>query len=155
MISNISFGKLPPNTKYISKNLIVGAKQGICGLLDLKQTEDVNCVIDLQWKFGLTICRPESILCKILRLKYCAVPMTLKPKAMPIREKFEQAFKVFEENKEGRTFVHCSMGWHRSLLFAALTEIRAGRIKNFEDFSEFLKARNFYNVSRRTILSAD
>ena len=151
MIENISFKGLPPKTRYVAEKIIVGARQGLGGLRKLKNEESVNLVVDVRRKrfFTSTV---ENLLCKMLGIKRVEIPTTLN-KATFTFEPFEKAAEIVGQNTNGNTFLHCKKGKHRSVLVAAITQIKAGKIKTKGDLIEFLDENEFFKPGSKNFLT--
>ena len=147
MISSVSFGALPPKTHYVSKNLIVGASLKISQLRQLRNEEEVSRVIDL--RNGRHARRlKEFLVCKLLGIDYNSRPMKIGDKLPLVKDEFEKIHSLISGNTQGKTFVHCNNGLHRSMLVAAFEEFKAGRIRSFEELSEFLKNGNYFKLRK-------
>lgn len=145
---SITFGTLPPQTKYITNNLIIGARQGLSGLRQLRNEEAVTQIIDLRSAKDLKKLN-EFLLCKALGLRYESYPLELMNKT-PLRPQIlENISNSIQKNQDGRTFVHCNSGRHRSLFIAAMEEFKNGNIKTFDDFKEFLHNGDFYKLRKK------
>ena len=155
MNNSISFKGLPPKAKYVSDKLIVGARQGLFGLRKLQKEEGVNLVLDLRDKSDIFRVLIEKFLCKILRLKHKFIPIDFRDSKAPMKEVFENSLALINNNKNGKIFIHCRSGRHRSLLLCAAAEIRAFKIKTVEDFEKFLKKFRFYEIRKIKSLSPD
>ena len=151
MINNISCKGLPNNTRYVAKNLIVGAKQGLKGLRQLKNEEGVNLILDVRKKHFFTSLLGK-IYSKIAGIKRIEVPTTLGNKYLDIKI-FDKASDVIINNKSGKTFLHCRHGKHRSVLVAAIAKIKAGEIRTKGDFVEFLKENHFFDKKQKSLIS--
>ena len=152
-MNNISFKGLPKNTRYVSKKLIVGSRQGLLGLRKLQKEEGVNLVLDLRDKSDILRVLFEKFLCKVLRLKHKFIPINFKDSKAPIKEIYKKALTIIETNSNGQIFVHCRSGRHRSLLLCAASEINENRIKTEEHFEQFLKKYKFYEIRKIRNLS--
>ena len=148
MVSAISFGAMPPRARYISENLIIGPKQGISSLRQLRDEEYIGQVIDLRNGRYLRRLR-EFLVCKFLGIKYRSCPMTIGDRAPLQPEKFEQIHSIINENHNGRTYLHCNSGVHRSLLVGAFEKIKSGEIKSFGDLAEFLKNGRYFDLRKK------
>ena len=151
MTSPVSFGALPSRTCRISENLIIGAKQGFADFRQLKNEEYVSRVIDLRNNRPIQKIK-EFIFCKILGLDYISAPMQIGDKRPLCADTFEKIHSLVQGNNTGITFVHCNSGVHRSLLAAAFDEFKCGRLKSFDDLTEFLKAGNYYSLNKKVHL---
>ena len=148
MVSAISFGALPQKARYISENLIIGAKQRMSSLYQLKNEESVSHVIDL--RNGHIFKRlKEFIVCKILGIKYISTPMIIGDKYPLSANQFERIHSLIANNHSGKTYVHCNCGRHRSMLVAAFEEFKAGKIRTFSELSEFLKSGNYFQLNKK------
>ena len=147
---NITFGALPPKTRYISKRLIIGARQGLSGLQKLQNEESVSQIIDLRSSNDLKKLN-EKICCKVLGLNYKNYPIELMNRK-PLNTKIFESILEAIQNNNGKTFVHCNSGRHRSLFVAAMEAFRNGNIQNFEDFKKFLANRDFYKLRKKSRL---
>ena len=148
MSLNISFGALPPRTKQISHKLIIGARQQWSGLKMLQKEENVSCVIDLRNRKGYKQFF-EKLFCKFVGLKYINFPIELAKKNKISPEIFNKIFELIQNNKNGKTFVHCNSGIHRSLFVAAMVKFRDGAIKTKQEFCEFLQNNDFYKLKKK------
>ena len=146
MQNYISFKGLPTNTRYVSEKLIVGARQGLCGLRKLQKEEGVNFVIDFSSAKNFPFPFIEKILCKLIRLKQKSIPINLVNENFPLKEAFDKARKTISENSGSKIFIHCRSGKHRSVLIAALMEVFNKRIKTPQEFEEFLKQNHYYEI---------
>lgn len=151
MIENISFKGLPSNCKYVNENLIVGARQGLKGLKKLVREEGVDLVIDVRSNRRL-ISKFEEAICKILHLKRVSIPTSLGKEKSSI-DTFEKAADLILDNKNGKTFIHCRHGKHRSVMVAAIAQIKAGKIKTAGDLTEFLKEYNYFQINKQGFFS--
>lgn len=147
----ISFGSLPPKTRYISKNLIIGARQNLAGLRQLKDEEAVTQIIDLRNAIDFKKLK-EFLSCKLLGLRYKNYPIQLQQQKKIAPEILNEIQNLIQTNKDGNTFVHCNSGIHRSLLIAALNEYLNGNIRTLDDYKKFLTAGNFYNLRPKSRL---
>lgn len=148
MVSTVSFGALPPKSRYVSEQLIIGAKQKLLGLRQLRDEENVTRVIDL--RNGRYFKRfKEFLTCKMLGLDYESRPMMIGDRFPLVKDEFEQVHSLISSNNTGRTFVHCNSGVHRSLLVAAFEEFKAGRIKTFSELADFLRNDGYFQLGKK------
>ena len=149
MVSTVSFGALPPQTRYISENLIVGASLRFADLRQLRNEEYVSRIIDLR-NGRHTKRLKEFLSCKMLGMDYSSRPMKIGDRLPLVRDEFENIHSLIGSNSEGRTYVHCNNGLHRSMLVAAFEEFKAGRIKTFSELKEFLQKGNYFQLRKDT-----
>ena len=145
MTAKISFKALPLNTRYVSNNLIIGARQGLSGLADLKK-EGVSIVLDVRKKHPI-ISNYQTILCKLLGLKRIQIPTTLAKASFSL-DSFDKASQIIADNKSKKIFLHCRHGLHRSVIVALLSQIKQGAVKTSEDFDNFLSKNDFFKVKK-------
>ena len=149
MNTTISFNGLPPKTRYVSEKLIVGARQGLFGLRKLQKEEGVNLVIDFSSRKNFPFPLIETVLCKLINLKHKLIPIDLVNSDFPIKKALNKATKAIFENENKKIFVHCRSGKHRSVLIAAACEVLKGKIRNAQEFEEFLKNNRYYEIKHK------
>jgi len=148
---NISFGALPPRTKYITNNIIIGARQNLAGLKQLQQEENISRVIDLRSSCDYKKMF-EIINCKTLGLKYQNFPLELMHRKTIQEATFNKIAKILSSNKDEKIFIHCNSGRHRSMFVASLIKFKDGTLKTIDDFQNFLKQNDFYKLRKKVRL---
>ena len=151
MSLNISFGTLPVGTKYVTKNLIIGARQNWSGLRQLRDEENVSRVIDLRSVNDYKKIF-ERLYCRLLGLKYDKFPLELMNKKPIEKDSYEKIAQILDANREETIFVHCNSGRHRSLFVAGLAKFKEGTIKTMSDFQKFLAENDFYKLRKKVRL---
>ena len=119
--SRINLNTLPKGQSYVDNNLIRGGyvvspvtmyrmkKLGITKVIDLRNTQSV-------------VRRIEQFLCSVFKLKYINKPYAFeKMKKLPDEQDFLCVNKEITENN-GKTYLHCVHGKHRTGIFVAMYE---------------------------------
>lgn len=136
---------LTTRIRHVNNKLIAGPQPSWKELKELKK-QGVTLVIDLRSKYQLLQRTQEEIYCRLLGLKRIFLPSQLL-KNLPDIKTFLQ-FNKLVKNNDGKTYVHCRSGRHRTNFFVVFNELTNGE-KTIPNIMKYLKENGFYNVQHK------